>query len=328
MLHRAAEKGHIGLRATRTRRLRSWADAGTRYDERMTEAPHGELNDLRRRADDLRLPYAEQATMPSVVYHYCDLDAAIHILQECSVRASNIAHSNDPTEVAYGQRILQSVVKSDFPIFSFRDIFAIVADIDFYASCFSGNGDLLPQWRAYCSNGKGVALGVHTSVLLGHKEMLFVRMEYDEDKQRQLARETIKVYEQPLIDAYPNEAKVATLAHELALQFVVLKGMFKSPAYESEREYRLFNTLPKPVAAHDFKLKFRAAGAAGSVLVPYYDVSVASSRDERAGRPFAEIILGPCMPLRTSRDGLKLLLGSSKLGDVPICRSRVRMNCS
>jgi hypothetical protein len=294
----------------------------------VTEELDDELSRLRKQADDLRLPYSEQATMPPAVYHYCSLDAAIHILQECSVRASNIAHSNDPTEVAYGQRVLQSVVKSDFPIFTFRDIFALVADIDFYAACFSGNGDLLPQWRAYCSNGKGVALGVHTSVLVSHKEMLFVRMEYDEAKQRQLARDTIRIYEQPLVDAYPNEERVDALGHELALQFVVLKGMFKSPAYESEREYRLFNTLPKPVTAHDFKLKFRAAGAAGSVLVPYYDVSLASSRDEKADRPFAEFILGPCMPLRTSRDGLRLLIGSTKLGDVPIYRSRVRMNCS
>jgi hypothetical protein len=292
-------------------------------DERDDELEH-----LRREAANLRLPYSEQTTMPPTVYHYCSLDAAIHILPERSIRASNIAHSNDPTEVAYGQRLLQSVVKSDFPAFTFRDIFALVADIDFYAACFSGNGDLLPQWRAYCSNGKGIALGVHTSVLARHKDMLFVRMEYDEQKQRQLTRETIKVYERPLIAAKHNPERLSTLAQELALQFVVLKGMFKSPAYESEREYRLFNTLPKPVDAHDFTLKFRAAGGSGSVLVPYYEVSLASSRDGKADLPFAEIILGPCMPLRTSRDGLRLLIDSCKLGKVSICRSKVRMNCS
>lgn len=283
---------------------------------------------LRKAADALREPYSVQDVMPNAVYHYCSLEAAINILPTRTVRASNIAHSNDPSEVAYGQRILESVVKQNFPIFSFRGVFDLVADIDFYAACFSAVGDLLPQWRAYCANGKGLALGVNASVLVQHKDMLFVRMEYDESKQRQLATATIQVYEQPLISAAANPARLSFLAQELALQFVVLKGMFKSPAYESEREYRLFNTLPKPVAAHTTSLLFRAGGAAGTVLVPFYEVLLTNSRDAAAATPFSEIIMGPCMPLRTTRDGLRLLLETAALGQVPIKRSRVRMNCS
>jgi hypothetical protein len=294
----------------------------------MGDAFEDELGVLRHEADKLRDPYAEPSGMPNCVYHYCSVGAAIQIIPSRTLWASNVAHSNDPSEIRYGQALLRTVIRQSFPHFAFRGLFQLVAEIDFYAACFSAEGDLLPQWRAYCGNGRGVSLGALTSVLAQHKSMLFVRVEYDPVKQRQLVAATVNIYQPSILAAAGNNNKLAAFLGELALHFVVLKGMFKSPAYKSEREYRLFNTLPRTYAAHATPLKYRAAGSSGAILVPYYDVSVSNSRAPQAPTPFCDIVMGPCLPFRNTRDGLRLLLDQWNLPSAQISRSKVRMNCA
>ena len=115
----------------------------------------------------------DKATEPQVVYHYTSIEAMTKIVDSKSIWATSICYLNDTSE---GEHFL-TLVKQRVPEFKrthtvedetlFDEGENILSDFmtrPFIAS-FSTDGDSLPQWRSYCHNGNGVAIGFSVDCL-------------------------------------------------------------------------------------------------------------------------------------------------------------------
>jgi DUF2971 family protein len=287
-----------------------------------TEDNDVDVSDVRAATDAILLAYRKALPLPESVYHYTSLHAAISIIPKSEVWASNVTYSNDPSEGEYGHQLIIDLLKTD-PHFSLQGLLSVINDIDCYATSFSADPDLLTQWRAYCRNGRGVAIGVAADVLAESTKMIFMRVEYDRQKQEQLVRDILNVFRQPLLVAPQNSPRQRALVETLALYFVIVRAIFKSPAYFTEREYRLFNTLPKLWSAHKTQLLYRASE---SSVIPYLKVNLPLSKSPRAAKPFTEIWIGPCLDFPLTSASLDLVAAQAQFS-IGFKPSNVRMRC-
>lgn len=291
----------------------------------MTEEIIGlepEMLELQVSADRVFETYRAALPMPSSVFHYTSLDAAVAILRDHTVWCSNVSYSNDPAENAYGYNILLETVKKDRD-FAFAGLLKAIATVDCYATSFSADPDLLPQWRAYCGNGRGIAVGVDADVLLKRRRMFFSRVEYEPLQQQQIVRNLMDVFRPTILAARNNPRRLRWIIGTLATYFVAARSIFKSNAYESEREFRLFVTIPSVTAAQDDSLRFRTNKGS---LVPYFAIDLSVSTAPRAAQPITEIRIGPCLDFQLLSSSLSLLLAKYELKP-SITRSRVQMRC-
>jgi hypothetical protein len=281
-----------------------------------------EVAGLISRADEVLENYRTTPPLPDVLYHYTSLDAAIHILEERKMWCSNAAYANDPAETAYAQAILDDVAKTDSDL-KLEGLRSVLAELDCYVTSFSGDGDLLPQWRAYCRNGRGVAVGVDANVLRRRSRLILARVIYDQAMQRQFVIDMMDVFRQPLLSARGDEIRLRRLMDPLGLYLVIVRSILKSETYESEQEYRLFDVLPADRAAHNTQLTFRASGG---LAVPHFDADLIDSKAENAAQPFREIRVGPCLDATLIARSLKTFAIQEGL-TFSVKPSEVRMRC-
>jgi DUF2971 family protein len=232
--------------------------------------------------------YKAAEPIPLLVYHYTSLPAFINIVQSGIIWCSNVQFSNDPAEISYAHDLIRSVLAQAYPAFAFGGVFQIIQQIDYYAAAFSAVKDSLPQWRAYCSNGRGVALGFKSAVFQQHPDLIFGRVEYNRSRQEALVRRVLQIYV-PRIQAAPNQQARLPPVQGLAEAFVKISGLLKDEAYESEHEYRAYVTQPRPVQYHTFPPQFRATQTS---VVPYLEFSWVF---QNVPAPLSEVVIGPCL---------------------------------
>jgi len=117
-------------------------------------------NDLAKLLDELE----KDRPTPEIVYHYTRFPAFAEILASGRIWLSNAKYSNDPDEVEYGRVRIASAVRKDHERRNITGLLAAVLQLtEYFATSFSDSADSLPQWRAYCRNGRGVAIGFSTS---------------------------------------------------------------------------------------------------------------------------------------------------------------------
>src|ERR1043165_4150287 len=133
---------------------------GPHYDQAMTtgnDADDAEVIALKAAAGKL-LTDSAGVPLPPIVYHYTSLDTAIKILNSLEMWCANVAFSNDPSEGDHGEQVIADVCAHD-PDLKMAGAQKLIADeIDSYAVSFSSEPNELTQWRAYCANGRGVAI--------------------------------------------------------------------------------------------------------------------------------------------------------------------------
>ena len=116
-----------------------------------------------------------------VVYHYCSVETFKKIIENATLRATNIRKSNDYSEVintidcfSFAMRIAIRKYADEYPDDVIFKEFTRGDELDtdelirkaidnptctYYCTCFSEARDLLSQWRGYADDGKGVAIG-------------------------------------------------------------------------------------------------------------------------------------------------------------------------
>jgi hypothetical protein len=168
------------------------------------------------------------------------------------------------------------------------------------AACFSRQGDVLSQWRAYGADGSGYAIGFNASMLvqLPNKAL---KVEYDRKKQVKEVKDFIlalhNVEEAEEHKRGPDFFRhCATLAIDLS--------SYKNPAFVEEDEIRLIHLLNFQSSNSTLKLE-DAGGQVGdqmiakqevkfrikqSTPVPYLDMDFEGMEKKSS---IAEVILGP-----------------------------------
>ena len=108
--------------------------------------------------------------VPKTLYHYCDVSAFYGILKSKEIWLSSAYFTNDYSEqkllIDKAVERLQATTNDDDR--EYNDCLVVFLrnfTIPPYIACFSSESDLLSQWRAYCGDGKGFAIGFSVEAL-------------------------------------------------------------------------------------------------------------------------------------------------------------------
>jgi len=114
----------------------------------------------------------ENSQLDRVIYHYCDPNALLSILEHKKLRFTHAAYLNDTLEIRHGVAICRGILTEllkgspDDPVLT--NAVAYLANAEewqYYVCCFSESKDKLSQWRAYANNGDGFAIGLRVDHL-------------------------------------------------------------------------------------------------------------------------------------------------------------------
>lgn len=186
-----------------------------------------------------------------IFYHYCSVDVLLSILKNDVLRLSDIEKSNDYSEKKWmmnkikkefidivNQEKLVSKKENLIEGFSHNvEKFDILSNV--YASCFSTDGDLLSQWRAYAQDGYGVAIGFSGELLKKVNEydygIKFSPIIYDLEKQKEYGlAQAKKIFDLMLTGDFLFHAMSEVFENDLESLCY-----YKNPAFSEEREWRL-----------------------------------------------------------------------------------------
>lgn len=269
----------------------------------------------------------------NTLYHYTDLYGLKGIIENQSFFSSNSAYLNDKEEFYYGVKLfkdaLSEYVKNDS---NERDIIEEVSnelnnrsESYHYVTCFSLEGDLLSQWRAYANDGKGIAIGFNLKKLIEAFEPKAsgLLIEYDAENQKEIAniivRKTIQFYSTNLkiLKSIISENLNKIIADEANEVFNKYIGQFKHNSFEEEREYRFDLSIDKDI--NKYRELFYRVGN-NNLLVPYLYLKTNYQEEQeeinKKGKikqlPINKLIIGPSLDYDLNK---KAIIGFLKEND-------------
>lgn len=239
-----------------------------------------------------------------IFYHYCSVDVLLSILKNDVLRLSDIEKSNDYAERKWMMNKIEeefiSFCEENFVEERFIRVFSRLKkgfeiQDNVYATCFSTEGDLLSQWRAYGQDGYGVSIGFSGELLNKVNNLKygikFLPIIYDCEKQKEYGRlQAKKIFDLKL--------KGDSLYHAMSEVFendLERLCCYKNPAFSEEKEWRVCTALSpacrinvkadyEPFVMSEIKLYSNQ-----KKIVTYLDLNYTNVKNEF----IKEIILGP-----------------------------------
>lgn len=184
----------------------------------------------------------------AIIYHYCDLNTFLAIIESRTIRLSDINTMNDFGEMhwAYDRFIDAANMdysKDDKPFLDACDeVFSNLQTHTLPAvACFSLDGDVLSQWRAYAGDGSGVAIGFDGNSI-GKLSVRCARVAYSVPDQVQYFREVLTALK-PIWENSKTHDEAHKAFRELAFHSAIDMCLMKNPAFHEEKEVRIIRAL-------------------------------------------------------------------------------------
>lgn len=252
------------------------------------------------------------------LYHYTTYHGLRGIVSSRKLWASDVRYMNDSAELKHTVDLIRAEVnhrlRSGHPQPSILTLFLdwvshrIINGHLVFAASFRANGNLLSQWRAYSTPGKGVSIGFNPSLIVAcaqRQRFEIGRCIYEPETQRQLISQVIDAVEALAVDqaeTAPSE-RFATLESDL----LRLAAILKHPSFREEEEWRIISPVitDGPGTVHlESPVRFREGT---SMLVPYTEFSLTQGTEQ----PLAieHVFLGPTANQELSLNSLDLFLG-------------------
>lgn len=195
------------------------------------------------------------------------------------------------------------------------------------ASCFSRDGDVLSQWRAYADDGNGYAIGFNAKDLL-QLPIRPLKVEYRERKQINEVKRIIRALHEVEKDEKEKFGEefinaCSTIGFDLA--------SYKNPAFSEELEVRLVHLINFKESNGSFKL-IDNGGTAFGKQTEGQDVKFLMTQDApkayldlsftNGGKvsPIKQVIIGPKNFVRTT--AISVYLETLGISNVDILRSK------
>lgn len=272
-----------------------------------------------------------------MVYHYCSLDTFLKIIQNKSLRLSDIGKSNDYTELIYMENMIREEFEKKIETAAIDDerrsgLLALeeftrnkmLESAHLYAVCFSRERDLLSQWRGYANGGMGIAIGFSKEILQSVNEerygLVFKKVCYREKEQREFAGREAQI----IIDTMQRKNIFASFA-EVYENDIANIGCMKQPGFSEEKEWRLCIGISPEMRIgqkgkfKDFILSEVKTQCIREQLITYFDLSFENICNEFV----KEIIIGPSAKV-TERDiYTNLLMNGFDANNIQIIKSQV-----
>ena len=211
--------------------------------------------------------------MKNVVYHYCSPSVFKNIIENKTIRLSDIMESNDSKEIINNKEYIEELLKRKINEFCkknhivesnkkvvngliFNTFYSFLEDFYYkvYVCCFSFEGDLLSQWRGYADDAKGYAIGFDLDELknigkpaendpISNNLLEFGDVIYEEKKQKTIIRVIIDELFKRLKKVYDdNGLDVPILlrpVNKIMMSLFEYSFFFKNVFFKEEKEWRL-----------------------------------------------------------------------------------------
>lgn len=241
----------------------------------------------------------------SLIYHYCSPYTFQQIIEKKCLWLSATNNMNDFAEGGWVTNALNNVIHRvtneknkewiEHLLFQYNS-----ANTPKYVACFSKDGDILSQWRAYAQNGEGVSIGFHqesfgvnSGIAYNHPQkehcIKLNDIEY-------LSLSELEILVEQIINKYLSNShgiideKVMNCGAALG----GLASAVKNPAFSEEKETRLIYSAMVLGNQRDNSTKIfnPVCGTmkhriSGSFLTSYFDFDFVESN------PIIEVVLGP-----------------------------------
>lgn len=219
---------------------------------------------------------------PAALFHYTDQQGLIGISSSRSVWASGIRYLNDGREFALCLDLVREAAdelrdglcqKDKLLLDTLVYVAGNVHQANVCVASFTEQGDLLSQWRGYCTPGDGFSVGMPTALLresVAAAGWHLTKCVYDGATQRQLVAESLSRHfarMRAVTDGLMpppvtvDDAPIFRAAWPFAAEVTALAPAIKDPSFSEEQEWR---AISPPL---DFrKLAYRTGR---HTLIPY-----------------------------------------------------------
>jgi hypothetical protein len=285
---------------------------------------------------------------PDTLYHYTSLNGLCGILTKKNIWATHIQYFNDrsefihTTELAeeiFGELLVSSVfntkirniIKSIGKSFhAFANDISRKFNIGIYVTSFSGNGDLLSQWRGYCNSGAGCSIGIDRALLLDiavSNDCDLIECNYESNQQKP----DLRNYITQALDSYslnkliepPNDNMIDDIASNIYKLIARIAPKYKDAAFKEEREWRL---VPRELRSNLDEVNFRIGQ---SSLIPFIEFKLNIIRGYDFGYvPVKEVIIGPSLDKELAKKSLEQLRYKLNIPVFPIKSSLIPFRSS
>jgi len=236
--------------------------------------------------------------VPNVLYHYCRLETFLSIVNSGVLRLSDSRCTNDAYEniwiTKFIRETLAKIEQSNEQYTKELEKYITVFGNEFfpYIACFSENDDSLSQWRAYGDDGNGVAIGFEIKIPQGlpmthagknalDYSLRVNKVVYDCGVQRKLVEDEI----QKILE----DGSEHLFLH--ANNLIVLSYIYKHPAFQEEKEWRIINT---PLIDTNYLMSGQVSDMKFRVtrdrLIPFWEMPITVESNYVS---IKEVILGP-----------------------------------
>lgn len=235
--------------------------------------------------------------MGKIIYHYCSANTFKLILESKKMFLSNVETMNDIMEGEWYKKVVYSeIVKY---VKDSNDVNRVWAEICYnfvskYICCFSEDGDILSQWRAYADDGRGFAIGFSIDDMKINRGMPWMNVSsdysigicnviYDIDKQ-------INIVKMHLDDIFNKKDALG------AVKLSQYATIFKNPAFQEEKEWRIIHT---PIITYNendlFDIKVTGGVSDCNFRITKFGLSSYFVWDfsKLKASPIKEIVIGP-----------------------------------
>jgi hypothetical protein len=239
----------------------------------------------------------------NLFFHYCSLDTLIKIIETDKIRLCNPYKMNDSKELSWFFELLPRVmedyiskledeeVKESYKFFYEKTISQIYEQDFFdkvipYVACFSEQGDILSQWRAYSDDGKGVSIGFNLGKLVqkDNSELIFKSVCYDLSMKKNMLLQILDEngLNDPSTIKFHRMKHVYTAATILIYEILTEAVSNKNLAFFEEREGRLIffpeNGYEAP-ANKQYTILGPFFRSNGDEIISYYELDFSKVKD-------------------------------------------------
>jgi hypothetical protein len=242
---------------------------------------------------------------PEILYHYTTIDAMLNIAKYRKIWATSISYLNDSSEGDHLLGMIRKRLPALLKKHSLDD--SVLKRLDYtdteiedrpFIASFSTDDNSLPQWRSYCPNGNGVAIGFRVASLpqgiqwkkAEPSAFVFIRLEKVDykpvsDELPIIDSEIAELVAQADEMLSSSEGRAIPRRSEREDNFAAIAHMAackrKHPSFSNEHDYRL---IADSMFTKAGDLQFRPARA---TLVPYIELSIPTADF------IAEVVIGP-----------------------------------
>jgi hypothetical protein len=253
------------------------------------------------------------------LYHYTSLDAVLSIVQQKTLRATNIHYLNDASESELGVTLIRDLARAARREATgvdaqYLDYFEVWLERNYllqqgavYVLCFSEVADQLSQWRGYTPHGRGVCVGIDVGLLVQRMQSFGSGWTFQNCRYEKLSQQTwagailTRMRRLASVDhaIERRQDHFASLTAQNMSDVMQVAALMKNQSFAAEREVRFISPLITP---GDPRVQFRSGK---STLIPYIEFPLVE--DSNASLQAADFWIGPGPTQRLSHSALTML---------------------